>query len=270
MKYIPASSIQAAADLVVQGATVLAGGTILVPEIARTGGSDRVLVDIAGLPQLREMAFTQDVVELGAAVTVDSIAHHPRIRDELTALGQAAVAIGNPQVRRAATLGGNVAVARGASDLCPALLSLDAEISCTSSQGTIQFPFSNFSAARQLITSVRIKVVPGRKSAFRKFAWRRASGITIASVSVALVMQGTTVEAARIAVGGVSAKPTLLLKTAAALQGRSIGQETIQEISRQAAAEAPYDLPDPPAPEYRRRLIAAGVSETLGEVFANA
>src|SRR5205823_4237338 len=194
--------------------------------------------DIAGLPQLREITFAQDVAELGSAVTVETIAHHPRIQQELTALGQAAAAIGNPQVRRAATLGGNVAVAAGTSDLCSALLSLDAEIFSTSSQGPTQIGFSNFLPSKQFITSVRIKLVPGRKSAFRKFAWRHASGITIASVSVAVVMQGTTVASARIAVGGVSAKPVLLLKAAATLQGQSAGQETIQEISRQAASEA--------------------------------
>src|ERR1700724_371486 len=135
MKYIPASSIHEAADLMVQGAVVIAGGTILVPEIARDGGAGRILVDIGGLPQLREIAFTQDMAELGATVTADSIASHPQVQRDLTALGQAAGAIGNPQVRRAATLGGNVAVASATSDLCPALLSLDAEISCSSSQG---------------------------------------------------------------------------------------------------------------------------------------
>ena len=249
---------------------MLAGGTILVPEIARTGGADRILVDIAGLPQLREITFAQDVAELGSAVTVETIAHHPRIQQELTALGQAAAAIGNPQVRRAATPGGNVAVAAGTSDLCPALLSLDAEIFSTSSQGPVQIPFSNFLSSKQFITSVRIKLVAGRKSAFRKFAWRHASGITIASVSVAVVMQGATVASARIAVGGVSAKPVLLLKAGAALQGQSSSQETIQEISRQAASEAPCDLPDPPAAEYRRRLVLAGMREALGEVLANA
>jgi CO/xanthine dehydrogenase FAD-binding subunit len=270
MKYIPASSIQEAADLVIQGATVLAGGTILVPEIARTGGADRVLVDIAGLAQLCEITVAQDVAELGSAVTVDSVAHHPRVQQELTALSQAAAAIGNPQVRRAATLGGNVAVAAGTSDLCPALLSLDAEIFSTSSQGPAQIPFSDFLSSKQLITSVTIKLVAGRKSAFRKFAWRHASGLTIASVSVAVVMQGPTVAAARIAVGGVSAKPVLLLKAAAALQGQSPSQKAIQEISRQAASEAPCDVPDPPAAEYRRRLVLTGMREILSEVFANA
>ena len=163
-----------------------------------------------------------------------------------------------------------MAVAAGTSDLCPALLSLDAEIFSTSSQGPAQIAFSNFLSSKQFITSVRIKLVPGRKSAFRKFAWRHASGITIASVSVAVVMQGTTVAAARIAVGGVSAKPVLLPKAAAALQGQSAGQETIQEIARQAASEAPCDLPEPPAAEYRRRLVLAGMRESLGEVLANA
>jgi CO/xanthine dehydrogenase FAD-binding subunit len=270
MKYIPASSIQEATDLVVQGAIVIAGGTILVPEIARSGGAGRVLVDIAGLTQLHEIVFTADVTEFGATVTVDRIASHPRVEQELTALGQAAAAIGNPQVRRAATLGGNVAVASATSDLCPALLSLDAEISCSNSEGLSWFHFDNFLSAKQLITSARIKLVPGRRSAFRKFAWRHASGITIASVAVAVVLQGATVQSARIAVGGVSAKPTLLLKTSAALQGRTTGQETIQEVCRQAAAEALCDLPSPPAGEYRRRLVLAGVCETLGEVFANA
>jgi CO/xanthine dehydrogenase FAD-binding subunit len=94
--------------------------------------------------------------------------------------------------------------------------------------------------------------------------------LTIASVAVTVIVQGNTVHATRIAVGGVSSKTALLPQTAAALQGRTAGQETIQEIARQAAAEAPCDLAAPPASDYRRRLIFSGVREVLGEVFANA
>ena len=249
---------------------VIAGGTIVAPQIGRTGGAGQVLVDIAGLSQLHEIKFNTDTVELGATVTVDRVATYPRIQQELTALSQAAAAIGNPQVRRAATLGGNVAVASPTSDLCPALFSLDAEISCSSNQGTAWLPIAGLSLAKQLITSARIKLVPGRKPAFRKFAWRHASGLTIASVAVTLVLQGNTVQAARIAVGGVSAKTVLLPQTAAALQGRTAGPATIQEIATQAAAEAPCDLSALPASDYRRRLVLAGMHETLGEVFANA
>lgn len=270
MKYIPASSIQEATDLVAQGALIIAGGTIVAPQIGRSGGAGQVLVDIAGLSQLSEIKVNTDTVELGATVTVDRIANDPRIQQELAALSQAAAAIGNPQVRRAATLGGNVAVAGATSDLCPALFSLDAEISCSNSQGTAWSSIASVSPAKQVITSARIKLVPNRRSAFRKFAWRHASGLTIASVAVTVVLQGNTVHATRIAVGGVSAKPVLLPQTAAALQGRSAGQETIQEIARQAAAEAPCDLAASPASGYRRRLIFSGIREALGEVLANA
>ncbi|HEV3041396.1 MAG TPA: FAD binding domain-containing protein [Candidatus Angelobacter sp.] len=269
MRYIRAEAVETAASAVAEGALPLAGGTILVPMIARCERQEQTFVDIGRLAELSRIETTNSSLLVGSMVPLDAIA---RTADApaLRALIQAAKAVGNPQVRRAGTIGGNVAAAVPTTDVYPALIALDAQI--TSLRGSLSenLPIDQFIPQGRLIVSIEVPNDSEAVSAFRKFAWRASAGITMANVAACLHIRAGKILASRIVVGGVSAHAQRLGQTEKLVTGRPASewnQRLLQEAGATAAQEAVCDLPSPPSPEYRRRLIDAGVREVLSEIL---
>ena len=113
-----ADALAALAD----GGVLLGGGTVLVSEIAGAPNQSS-WIDLQGIPTLHELEVLGDFLSVGAMVTLAHVAASPLVTVEWNALAQAALAVGNPNVRRAATVGGNLA---WGGDLRVALLVLNA------------------------------------------------------------------------------------------------------------------------------------------------
>ena len=269
MRYIRAEAVEAAASAVAEGAIPLAGGTLLVPAIARCKYQEQTFVDISRLAALSRTEAADSYLRLGSMVTLDNLAKLAETA-ALRALIQAAKAVGNPQVRRAGTIGGNIAAGEPTVDVYPALLALDAQVISLRGKSSETAPVGEFSAAGRLITSVQVPTQSGTLSAFRKFAWRSSAGLTLANVSACLRIKEGTISAARVVAGGVTAHAQRLAKAEQLLLGRPSSEWTKQlmgDAASTASAEAICNLPAPPSPEYLRRLIAAGVRETLSEIL---
>ena len=116
MHYARPSTLADALAILAAGGTPLAGGTLSVPEVANAaaGSRDSFFIDLAGLPSLHDVAERDGFLYVGAMVTLAEVAASTLIADSWTALAEAARAVGNPNVRRAATVGGNVAWRTGA------------------------------------------------------------------------------------------------------------------------------------------------------------
>lgn len=272
MRYIRAEAVEAAAWAVAEGAIPLAGGTLLVPAIARFKHQEQTFVDISRLATLSQIEATDSYLRLGSMVTLDHLSNLSKIAEipALHALIQAARAVGNPQVRRAGTIGGNIAAGGPTVDVYPALLALEAQVISLRGSASETAPIGEFSSAGRLITAVQVPIQNGMVSAFRKFAWRASAGLTLANVAARLHISDGVISSSRIVAGGVSAHPQQLVKAEQILVGRHSSEWTKQRIgdaASTAVAETICNLPAPPSPEYLRRLIAAGVRETLSEIL---
>ena len=263
MKYFRATSVAEAASAVTAGVTALAGGTALVPEIARDGGGDQTFVDIGQLGDLGELRLAADHALLGSLATLDRIAENDSLQRDFCTLTEAARAVGNPQVRRAATLGGNVALAHAGADLLPALLALEAEILFRDRAGECRLPVSEFAATGRLITGVKIPLRRTARSAFRKFAWRRASGITIVHCAAVCTFERNVVASARLIGGGAGMRALRLAAAEEVITSHELTPALIAEAAEAAQGEIGFDPAGWPSAAYRRRLLAAGIRETL-------
>lgn len=108
--YITPTTWDAALSALQQpGALPASGGTDLVP-LMRDGIVDpETLVDLRHLPRGREIALvTNGNLRIGAAVTLDTLAHDPLIAAHAPALALAAASVGSQPLREAGTLGGNL------------------------------------------------------------------------------------------------------------------------------------------------------------------
>ena len=107
----PNSVAEAVAQLAAHpGARLLAGGTDIVPNLKYGMYETRHLVALRGLSrELRYVRVEADgEIRLGALCTIDQLAGDASIRARLPALADACAQIAGPQLRRMATLGGNL------------------------------------------------------------------------------------------------------------------------------------------------------------------
>ncbi|MBV8544925.1 MAG: FAD binding domain-containing protein [Acidobacteria bacterium] len=262
MRYTrPSTLAETLADLG-QGGMALGGGTLLLPRDAADVGAEQLLVDLQALP-LHDLIVDGGFLSIGAMVTLARIAASPLISPAWKALAQAAHAVGNPNVRRAATIGGNVAWPGG--DLHAALLVLDASVVCDG--GACELPIRNIIEGGvrggALVTSIRLPQDDTRHSAYVKFAWRAASGKTIVAVAASTTAKNG---APRLAAAGVAARAMRLPDAEALLAGGPVTPEAVEDAARAAGAELPFEMAKPPGEKYRRRLVAEGVRRLLAAV----
>jgi xanthine dehydrogenase YagS FAD-binding subunit len=93
------------AELAAHGGELRAGGTDV---LARRSGAPGRFVDLGGVPALSGVSWHDGAGRLSAMTTVADLAGDDRLAEAYPALALAAAAIATPQVRAAATVGGNL------------------------------------------------------------------------------------------------------------------------------------------------------------------
>lgn len=88
-------------------AMILAGGTDLLPNMKRRQQTPATLVSLSRISALRAIEANGSL-RIGAASTLASIAASRAVAERATALHQAASLVATPQIRNAATIGGNL------------------------------------------------------------------------------------------------------------------------------------------------------------------
>jgi len=102
-------TIEEAIALLRDGGAVLAGGTDLVPAMKLGLRAPARLVSLRRVQGMRGVCVESDgTTVIGAATTLAEIADDAIVRARLPALARAASLVASPQIRNAATLGGNV------------------------------------------------------------------------------------------------------------------------------------------------------------------
>jgi CO/xanthine dehydrogenase FAD-binding subunit len=266
-------------------ALVLAGGTDAMVEINMGHRRPNAVVSVGRIPELRSWSYEVSSdgtsparLRIGAGVTYAEIETEP-LCTWVPALGQAARTVGSPQIRHAATLGGNVATCSPAGDGLPVLAALDAEVHLVSATGSRAMPFEQFMTGPkrnallpgELIEAVSVPVFRGFQG-YAKVGVRNAMVISNAGACLVVDDNGRV----RIALGSVG--PTILrcpdAETFAAAvvdhQTRSVAESDVAEFGRLAAdATRPIDDHRSTA-AYRRHAIAVLAQRLLRRAFPNA
>lgn len=90
-------------------AILVSGGTDLYPNIKRRQVAPRLLVSISGIAELKGIRGDgKGGVTIGALTTLEEVASSRLVTEHHPALAAAALSVGSPQIRGAATLGGNL------------------------------------------------------------------------------------------------------------------------------------------------------------------
>jgi CO/xanthine dehydrogenase FAD-binding subunit len=279
--YLAPTSLSQALDCLQRGeATVLAGGTDLMPQSASGKLEFRpTLLNIRRVAELHGVERDGDAVRIGALVTVSELMRDPLVRSHFPVLVDAGDHFASDQIRNAATIGGNINNASPAGDLLVPLLVLDAEAELAGkpngSIATRRLPLADFfvgpgrtrRAAHELLTAVRLPLPRrGQVARFYKFGTRPALDISAISIGLAAVVSDGVLTDVRVAFGAVAPTPVRAPRTEAALQGKRLDRAAI-DAAAQAAHDEVRPIDDVRASAwYRRELILNMTRRMLDDV----
>jgi carbon-monoxide dehydrogenase medium subunit len=238
----PATVSEALGILQTDGALVVAGGTSVGLLLGHGLIEPSVLVWLNRIPDLREITLDGTSLRVGAAVTLRELSRHPAVRSSLSALAEAAGKVGNPRVRAVATVGGALVHADPRQDLPPALAALGATAEIMAPEGARTVPVADLAVGLmetvlepgELITSVRIPLVPGLRSVYMRFTPGSAADYpTVSAAASASRHPDGTLASVALSLAGVD-RTVLTVPEAAGLAG----QRTPSAASLAAVADA--------------------------------
>ncbi|MEK9499718.1 FAD binding domain-containing protein [Gaopeijia maritima] len=89
-------------------ARVVAGGTDLIPNMKHRLFEPAHLIGLSAVEELRGVTVDDDVLDIGAATTLDELGRNAEVRRHAPALAEAARHVAGPQIRNRGTIGGNL------------------------------------------------------------------------------------------------------------------------------------------------------------------
>ena len=207
-------------------ARLLAGGTDWGVEVNLRHRRAALTLAIGELPELNELRWAPDFVEIGAGLNLSEIER--QLGQRVPLLAQWYEHFASRLIRNSATLGGNLGTASPIGDSPPVLLALEASVLLTGLTGEREVPLSDYFLSYrrtvlrpgELIRAVRLPLPLSPVTGFYKIAKRRFDDISSVAVGIALELDGDRVRRARIGLGGVAATPIRALATEAALEGQ--------------------------------------------------
>jgi CO/xanthine dehydrogenase FAD-binding subunit len=284
-RYVAPAQLRQALAVLSQpgGATVLAGGTDLMPQ-AQAGrvAAAGTLLNIRRIAELQELRVDADgTLVLGALVTLSRLRTDPLVRAHAPLLAEAADRFASEQIRNAATLGGNLCNASPAGDTLTPLLALDAEVELgrLADDGAVaarRLPLTAFftgpgrtaRAGDELLAAVRVPAAaPGAVMRFHKGGTRPALDISPIAIALAARRDGAgALHGVRIALGAVAPTPMRAPRAEALLEGRRLDVGLAAAVAQAAAAECkPIDDVRASA-WYRRELVRNLLQRMLDDV----
>ena len=240
------------------GARALAGGQTLVNVMKARAAAPDVLVDLAGIPELKGIELSGDgTLELGAMVTYTELIASAEARAR-PILGEVCAQIADVQVRNRGTIGGNVCVSDPTNHLPPLLVALGADFTVVGPGGERIVPAQDFflgvymtaAGPGELLT--KITVPAGRSDGFASVPIG-VDGTCI--VNAAASLNGGV----RVALGCVGATPVLV-------EAESTDADAVRGAVRDSEIDPPSDVHA--SSEYRRHLaeiVAARAVEQAGK-----
>lgn len=254
----------------------LAGGHSLVPLMKLRLSEPGVLIDIARIPGLSGVREKDGKVEIGATTTHAEVGASEMLGRLCPVVAEAAMEIGDPQVRNRGTLGGSLAHSDPAADMPAVMVALDAEVHLKGAAGWravraadfFQDLFTVDLREDEIIAAVRF--APVRAAAYAKLH-QRASHYAIVGVCAALEVEGGVVRAARVGLTGASTHAQRMPEVEGVLAGQRLDEATIDR----AAAGAGEGLADVnsdihASEEYRRAMVKVFTRRALQRAAARA
>jgi carbon-monoxide dehydrogenase medium subunit len=245
-------------------ARFLAGGTELLPDLKQHRDTTQHLIDLNGIPGLREIRKEDGYISIGAMATLDAIAESDGVRELFPALAEAILMMAAVQVRNRGTLAGNFCGGVPSADTPPICIAARGEVRIAGSEGERAAGAESFFIAPrrvdlrpgEIMTEIRLPIPPGGAGMrYERFALRRATALAVAGVAACLRMDGPSILDARVVLGAVAPVPMLAVRCMEILIGQAAEEKLFERAADLAAEEARPISDLRGSAEFRRRIV---------------
>lgn len=317
----PASVPEAVLAATEPGSAYLAAGTNLLDLMKLGAERPRRLIDITRLPGLDRIEWLDDGgVRVGALVRNSDLAYDERFARTFPAVAEALLSGASPQLRNAATVGGNLmqrtrcayfqdlssacnrrtpgsgcdaragenrlhavlgwnehCIATHPSDFCVPLVALDAVVEMEGPDGSREIPLDALHplpgeeqetalAPGELIVALRLPAEAAafaRNARYLKLRERTSYAFAVVSATAALDVEDGVIREARIALGGVAAKPWRASEAEASLAGMRPTADAFAKAAELALADARPSGDNAFKIELARRIVTRALTLAL-------
>jgi carbon-monoxide dehydrogenase medium subunit len=250
------TTLQEALEIVSFRKQPYAGGTELLLAMRAGILHPHGLVDLKRIPDLRAIEVHGNWIEIGGAVTHQEAIDDPRVRTAAPALVDMLGGVGNPRVRSAGTLGGNLCFAEPKSDVGTLLNALEATVELRSKHGVRSVAVSDFTIGPyetvrrddELMTTIRVPERLGRSAVYAKYQTMERPTLGVAAAI-------TSEKTCRLVIGAVGGTPQ-------AFEGAKLTDLSPGDISRSVEV-----IPDMTGSErYKRHIVAVYIEKVLRDL----
>jgi len=225
--------------------TLLAGGTELMVALGVGRLTQKSLLSIHHLRELRFIGLDDDAIHIGSGTTFTEIRRSKAIAADLPLMAQSASWTGSVANQNRGTLGGNICNASPAADTPPALLAYGATLTLVSASGTRTIPYSDFhlgykkTALRpdELLHTITVpRHFAGYRHYIRKVGTRNAQAISKIALAALAKLDGDVIADIRLGAASLADRPVRCSAAEAALTGQSLSPQNLDATIRAARA----------------------------------
>ncbi|HLS21881.1 MAG TPA: FAD binding domain-containing protein [Paenalcaligenes sp.] len=217
------------------------------------------LINIKGIPGLKEIRVENQMLSIGALVTHQEIADSPIVQEVLPAYATLSNNIANVRVRQAGTLAGNLCFAEPNADPPAFLAAMDAQLVLVGPEGERQVPVRRFfdgpySTVREdeeLLTQILIPVAAQpQKSIYKKVVYLHRPTVGVAAVCTTLDGQ----QRWEVWAGALTGEPERMDQLCELLAQGTADKAALQAAAKQDVAD--WDVLEGVfgSPDYRKHL----------------
>ena len=230
----------------------IAGGTDVLVEIKKGLRHNDEIISLKEIAELKLLNKDKNNLYIGAGVTHNEVKKSLIIKENFSALSEAASNIGTEQIRNTGTVGGNLCTGASCCDMAPVLIAYNADVEIASSTKRRVVSLKDFfihhketSLAKGEIMTKIIVPIPksGEGVSFLKFGLREAASISVASVSVRINSDGDVCTDSCVVIGAVAPTPRISSKAIEVLNNKKItdlinNEEMLKSIGEASAKDS--------------------------------
>lgn len=279
-EYARAESVDHALELLKQygpEARILAGGHSLLPMMKLRLARPEALVDVNDLFELDFLLRAGDELRVGALTRHAALLDSEEVGALFPIVHDAERVIADPVVRNRGTIGGSLCQADPAEDLSTVCDVLDARCVVRGADGERVLTMSEFHrgpyetavAHGELLTEIRLPILPGAGSAYEKVE-RRVGDWAIAAAGARVALDGGVIADCRIGLTALGLDGRTATRAEDAVRGRPPSEETFEAAGRLAAEDCDPVADQRGPVDYKRHLAGELTRRVLRQATARA
>lgn len=245
-----------------RGGMLLAGGTVVMPEVNTSSVAGLELVSLRRLG-LDRVSVDDGRATVGATTTLAALAGAPG----LDFLRDALATIASPTIRNMASVGGNLFAQQPYGDLAVCLLALDAQAEAVGQGGARTLQVAEVIAGHlepgEIVTHLTFEVPAPGAWRYHKAMRRKLNSASVVTVAAVLDVDDGVVAHARIALGGVGARPLRATSVEQALIGQPFDRPSVERAAQAAQDDAEPFTDAYASAWYRQRVLPVHVRRAL-------